>query len=272
MRAISRIPKNLILKFDRYFLGGLLTNLRNLRLSSKDFLSSSVRTQASSFHINYNPKANDLAVLCHKFGTDKGEVAGELGEHKLMREVHNYSDFYDLLLSSRRFQVLKVFECGIGTNNVLLASSMGKRGVPGASLRVWREYFPNAEIIGADIDSGCLFQDSRISTYFVDQTKPESIKLMWNQIGEGNFDIMIDDGLHTFEAGITLFENSEHLLNNFGVYFVEDVNPWDIIKFEEYFQNSQFQVHFVRLLRRGRSLGDNSLVVIRKNPELALMV
>lgn len=260
--------KLVVVRLDRRFFGGFLTNLRNLKSSSRDFIYLSKKTQTHSLHINYNSRANSLAYLCHKFGTDKGEIKEILGDHKLMRGVHNYSDFYDLLLSHRRLNVKRVFECGIGTNNELLESSMGKRGIPGASLRVWQEYFPEAVVIGADIDADTLFEDSRISTYFVDQTKPESIRAMWEKVGHEKFDLMIDDGLHTFAAGITLFENSSHLLDDFGVYVIEDVNPWDVASFEEYFQNLELQVYFVHLLRRGKSLGDNSLVVIKKVPDL----
>lgn len=264
--------KLVVARLDRRFFGGFLTNLRNLKSSSRDFLYLSKKTQTHSLHVNYNSRINSLAYLCHKFGTHKGEIKEILGDHKLMRSVHNYSDFYDLLLSHRRLNVKRVFECGIGTNNELLESSMGKRGIPGASLRVWQEYFPNALVIGADIDSDTLFEDSRISTYFVDQTKPESIKAMWEKVGHEKFDLMIDDGLHTFAAGITLFENSSHLLDDFGVYVIEDVNPWDVASFEEYFQNLELQVYFVHLLRRGKSLGDNSLVAIKKVPDLGARI
>ena len=73
---------------------------------------------------------------------------------------------------------------------------MGTYGKPGASLRMWRDYFYNANIYGADIDKGILFNEDRINTYFVDQLDSETIKSMWNNIGLKDFDIIIDDGLH----------------------------------------------------------------------------
>jgi hypothetical protein len=36
----------------------------------------------------------------------------------------------------------------------------------GGSLRAFREFFPNARIIGLDIDREALFQEGRISTFF----------------------------------------------------------------------------------------------------------
>ena len=85
---------------------------------------------------------------------------------------------------------------------------MSSTGIPGASLRLWKEYFPNAEVYGADIDKRILLEEDRIKTFYVDQTNAESVNSMWNEIERDNFDIIIDDGLHTAEAAITLFENS----------------------------------------------------------------
>ena len=45
-----------------------------------------------------------------------------------------------------------LIECGLGTNNINFKSSMGINGKPGASLRMWRDFFPSARIIGVDID------------------------------------------------------------------------------------------------------------------------
>jgi hypothetical protein len=70
---------------------------------------------------------------------------------------------------------MKVFECGVGTNNPNITSNMGVNGQPGASLRVWRDYFQNAEVFGADIDRGILFEEQRIRTFYVDQTNKDSI-------------------------------------------------------------------------------------------------
>ena len=101
---------------------------------------------------------------------------------------------------------------------------MGISGKPGASLRVWRDYFKNAQIYGADIDKNCLFQDGRIKTFYVDQLNNESIKEMWKNISKDNFDIIIDDGLHSEDASTSLFFNSFHKLKDGGIYIIEDVH------------------------------------------------
>jgi hypothetical protein len=45
---------------------------------------------------------------------------------------------------------------------------MSGGGKPGASLYVWRDFFPNAYIFGADIDKEVLFNDKRITTGYID--------------------------------------------------------------------------------------------------------
>ena len=60
-----------------------------------------------------------------------------------------------------RLNNLNIFEVGLGTNNVDVPSNMGKDGKPGASLRAWRDYFPNA-----DIDTRILFKEDKIQTFY----------------------------------------------------------------------------------------------------------
>ena len=40
---------------------------------------------------------------------------------------------------------------------------------PGAYLDAFRNYLPNSQICGADIDEGVLFTETRITTHVVDQ-------------------------------------------------------------------------------------------------------
>jgi SAM-dependent methyltransferase len=119
---------------------------------------------------------------------------------------------------------LRVFELGLGTNNPHLPSNMGVNGKPGASLRGWAAYFPNAKVYGADIDMNILFEEDRIKTYYCNQLVPQEIKAMWNEreLWEP-FDIIIEDGLHEFEANVCFFENSIHKLKRGGYYIIEDL-------------------------------------------------
>ena len=65
--------------------------------------------------------------------------------------LHNYHYIYAQILSPY-IENLKIFEIGLGTNNTDTLSNMGKYGKPGASLRAFRDSFPQALIHGADVD------------------------------------------------------------------------------------------------------------------------
>ena len=202
-----------------------------------------------------------LAQLCDKYGSDKGEI--KTSGHPYSWPSHTYSDYYARLFEHCRLNVKKVFECGLGTNNPSITSNMTIDGKPGASLRVWRDYFPNAQVFGADIDRDVLFEEDRIKTFYVDQLNPQAIDGLWQQVGLNDFDFILDDGLHTFEAGSCLFENSVAKLAPNGVYIIEDVFVSDILKYKAFFANKNFAVDYVLMFRPNSSLGDNCLVVIR---------
>ena len=160
--------------------------------------------------------------------------------------------------------VTRVFECGLGTNFGDIPSNMTLNGKPGASLRVWRDYFPNALIVGADIDKRALFSEDRITTFYVDQTDPQSVQSLWNDVNLDDFDIMIDDGLHTFEAGICLLENSYSRLAANGVYIIEDVLQNDAPKYHQWLESRGYMHDLIMLHRKNSDLGGNILILIRK--------
>ena len=195
--------------YKKWFFYGFLKKIVNL---FTDFLQDTrekrtVNSFVTSFNHHYSvlynrPVDKTLPALCDKYGSDKGSISNQGRLYNW--QPHTYTDYYHDLFSHSRKNILKVFECGIGTDDINLRGNMGANASPGASLRVWRDYFPNASIVGADIDKNILFSEDRIKTFFVDQTKKQSIKNMWSNIGYSDFDLMVDDGLHTYEGGVLL--------------------------------------------------------------------
>lgn len=178
---------------------------------------------------------------------------------------HNYTQLYYFLLKDLKDKELNIFEVGIGTNNTDVASNMSKNGMPGASLRGWRTFFPKSFVYGADIDQRILFTEERIKTFYVDQLKPNTIKEMWAKIGSQQFDLIIDDGLHTYEANTTFLEHSFARLKPGGLYIIEDIVLTDdnIINFYNYLIKHKYRGVIVKIPNPHNTL-DNCLVVIRK--------
>lgn len=89
-------------------------------------------TQASS------NGAAELAALFNQYGSDNSAQ-------------HDYHLVYAPLLGSRRSDPLRLFEIGLGTNNSDVVSTMGPSGKPGASLRAFRDFCQNAQVLGATL-------------------------------------------------------------------------------------------------------------------------
>lgn len=132
---------------------------------------------------------------------------------------HRYELIYGSLFPDPS-AVTTVLEIGLGTNYLDVLSSMGPQGKPGASLRAFRDFFPNAELIGYDIDSRILFNEERIKTFPVDQTDFQTYPPGGNTPA---FDLMIDDGLHAPHANVSALLYFMPRLKVGGFAVVEDI-------------------------------------------------
>ena len=218
-------------------------------------------------NIDANPtydKANDLCEIIERWGSDKGKVSSET------ESFHNYTRLYYHIFKGRRYNKLRIFELGIGTNNTKILCNMGIDGKPGASLRAWTEFFPDSRVFAADIDNEILFQTDRISTFYCDQTKADVIQAMWfNNVNLWTgFDIIIDDGLHRFDPNVTFFENSVHKLNVGGIFIIEDVGTSimykykdAIVKWSEKYPNIEFRLIS---LKHPTNIWDNNLMLAKR--------
>ena len=201
-----------------------------------------------------------MTSLCNimtKYGSDKGSY-------------HNYTTIYYEYFNNISNNNLNIFEIGLGTNYTDVASSMGPNGKPGASLYGWKEFFPNSNIYGADIDKRILFNDDRIKTYFCDQTNIQSINNLWNNDDLLNleFDVILDDGLHEFNANLTFFENSFFKLKKGGKYIIEDLFPETVKEFENIkeqliIKHNILSFEVLNLVRNHYPI-DNNLLIISK--------
>ena len=252
--------KNQIKNLDKKYFFSFILNTYNFfrKFNKRKFKIKPVSNKYGYYINDYLIKDNLLTELCEKYNSDKGGNKNPFSE-----AGNNYSHFYYQIFNQNRFNYKKIFECGIGTNNTFLESNMTLNGKPGASLRVWKEFFPNAEIYGADIDKNILFSEDKINTFYVDQFDTKSIKEMWKDINEENFDLIIDDGAHFFNANINLYENSFFKLKISGIYVIEDIRLSDLKKFYKYFENSKQNVQFISVHSKSTD-GSSNLIVIEK--------
>lgn len=121
---------------------------------------------------------------------------------------HNYLKRYDFHCAPKRFEVKRILEIGVDK---------------GVSLKMWAEYFPNAEIVGLDRELECKkLETDRIKIVVCDSSSEDCLKKL-KEINATEFDIIIDDGSHWYWNQINTFKLLFPLLKYGGIYFVEDM-------------------------------------------------
>ena len=130
---------------------------------------------------------NDLAL---KYNTDKATSG------------HGYTRWYEQLFSPLKYTPLTLVEIGIWE---------------GASLRMWREYFPEATVVGVDnADRNVQVDNTQI--VISGQDHPSLPELLPTPI-----DILIDDASHINALTIKTFQNLWRLVAPGGFYIIEDL-------------------------------------------------
>lgn len=167
-----------------------------------EFLKKKLSTQQKRFLRSFVEKMDwlilpfvksNLNMLAHICNTDKLQ--------------HGYIPHYKSHFQSKRRSKLNVLEIGIKD---------------GASLKMWKYFFPNSKIYGVDIEDVSCFSDKRVKIYHGDQNSPDFLNTLVKEVGR--FDIIIDDGSHVSEHVITSFNTLFPWLKEGGIYVVEDLH------------------------------------------------
>ena len=128
---------------------------------------------------------------------------------------------------------LNILEIGLGTQNPNAASCMCSQFTVGSSIRAYKEFFPQSQIYGADIDRDTLFSEDRIQTTYVDQLQPDTFEEMHRVFGSPSYDIFIEDGLHSFVASLNSLNFALKCTKKGGVIILEDLtntqNIWSLM-------------------------------------------
>ena len=90
---------------------------------------------------------------------------------------------------------------------------------------------------------------------------------MWNEkhLSNINFDIIIEDGLHKYEAHISFFENSVHKLNKNGIYIIEDILNQNVSKITEYMNKNKYKDYIIVKIPSLTKPADNNLLIYKKH-------
>ena len=134
---------------------------------------------------------------------------------------HSYGPLYEELFAPIRTTAVRILELGV---------------FGGGSLRVWRDYFPQAQIFGIDANPECLFEEDRIKTFLANQTDEKALAFLATEFGP--FDVIIDDGSHWPADQIASLMYLWPYLNRPGLYVIEDLMSISLIPLFQNFPNS----------------------------------
>ncbi|MDP2966326.1 MAG: class I SAM-dependent methyltransferase [Pelolinea sp.] len=142
---------------------------------------------------------------------------------KKLRQIYNehdgkvsdkwtlYLEEWDLLFAPYRDLQIQLLEIGVQN---------------GGSLEIWGKYFLKAEkIVGCDVDEKCRqlkYDDDRITVVVCDANSDDCENEILRQTP--TFDIIIDDGSHKSSDVVRSFARYFPLLNDNGIYVVEDLH------------------------------------------------
>lgn len=126
---------------------------------------------------------------------------------------HDYTPRYHKLFARFRDRPLRLLEIGVG------GYQDEDRG--GQSLAVWRDYFPQGEITGIDIQKKVLDLGPRVRILQGSQVDADFLARV--VADRGPFDLIIDDGSHRNEHVVESWRLLWPTLAPGGVYVAEDV-------------------------------------------------
>jgi hypothetical protein len=129
------------------------------------------------------------------------------------KKPSHYMDVYASFFDSLRMQPIEILELGISS---------------GASLLIWREYFPKAKIVGLDIRLIPAILDpyranGSVTCVQGDQSDANILAQCLSHATAGKFDVIIDDASHVGALSKGSFDFLfSHGLKERGLYFIED--------------------------------------------------
>jgi SAM-dependent methyltransferase len=208
--------------FDLYFVG--IKKGENFNKTLQKYSGNLIESTSHKINNLYS-----LDNIFDKYDTDKNSF------------FHNYTRQYEELLKNYRDKPVKYLEIGVYN---------------GGSLNAFREYFSNGEcLVGLDIDTRCKeFENSNKNIFVeignaIDKSFIESITQKY-----GAFDVILDDGGHSNSDVIQSFELLFPLLNDNGLYIVEDTICYKVGNYinNSYPNHLQYFCNYIPFLNQWR--------------------
>jgi hypothetical protein len=161
---------------------------------------AAVRRRLAVRHSARRYGSKTLSELAQEFGSDKWGA-------------HRYTPHYERHFAHLRDRDMLILELGIG--------GYARERQGGASLRMWKWFFPRARVVGVDIQDKSFVNEQRIRSVKGSQTDRRLMRRIVKRFGAPT--IVIDDGSHLPPDVIQSFQILFPMLEDGGIYVIEDV-------------------------------------------------
>lgn len=174
--------------------------------------------------------------------------------------IHSYLPIYQDLFIKKRETAKRILEIGVDS---------------GGSIKLWYDFFINADIYGLDIMNienvwDEIKNKDRIKLYTSIDAYDNNFILDNFDINNINFDIIIEDGAQNFESSKTFLRLYTRLLSNDGILIIENIQDINLIPLliNEIPKNLQ---QFVKIydLRHIKNTYNDILLIIDKSQSLS---
>lgn len=163
-----------------------------------------------------------LSEIADRYSCDKGTRGPSTHW-----SANNYVDIYQAYLQPLREQPINLLEIGLGVTGPNWDARIVHGGNSGgASMKMWSQYLPKANITGIDINPAPYLDTDRVKTYVVDQGSREGLAEFLEHHSDPSFDVIIDDGSHRADHQQVSLETLFLHLKPGGLYFIEDLNDF----------------------------------------------
>lgn len=151
----------------------------------------------------------NLTDFADRYGSDKGS------------SKHRYTELYHMLFLPLRDRKIRFLEMGLLIGGPEHGSDPDRETNDLPSVRMWLDYFPNAEIYGLDISDFSWFVHDRFKFLRCDLDERDSIRRKFRDIE--NFNVIIDDASHASHHQQNAFLELFPKLKSGGLYIIEDL-------------------------------------------------
>lgn len=174
--------------------------------------------------------------------------------------LHNFCNEYEQFISNKKIST--IIEVGI---------------LKGESLRMWSEFYPEATIIGLDINPKSLINEGKIQSFLADQNDVVGTILPIVQKYNCSEILFIDDGSHMWSHQIMTHTHVWNILQSGAMYIMEDLHtslypkgyPHVAATFEDYHTSA---LDYINEFVRTSTVKRHKLIDPRKTISLSMIM